>query len=117
MWGPRALKASSGPYAEEERPSAPRPTQARKAISDTLWKTPGSWSSRFRPRNHRPIRRVHGREPPKAGSGRPDRGRSEEGNGELGGSSPPAGTRISFPMRENRLKAYDATPILVPAPL
>src|SRR5512135_1552141 len=40
--GPSALYASSGPYADDERPSAPSPTQARKAISETWWKTPGS---------------------------------------------------------------------------
>ena len=34
-WLPSARNASSGPYAEEERPSAPRPTHARNATSET----------------------------------------------------------------------------------
>src|SRR5438876_3637827 len=44
-WSPRFLNASSGPYALEESPSAPRPTQARNAASERLWKSCGS--SRF----------------------------------------------------------------------
>jgi hypothetical protein len=32
---PSALYASSGPYADDDNPSAPRPTHARNAISDT----------------------------------------------------------------------------------
>jgi hypothetical protein len=39
------LKASSGPYADEDNPSAPRPTHARNAASVTLWKTRGSIGS------------------------------------------------------------------------
>ena len=30
---PSARNASSGPYAEDDKPSAPKPTQARNAIS------------------------------------------------------------------------------------
>jgi len=50
---PNALKASSGAVREEERPSAPRPTQARKAISDLYGRRPGRGAHVFRPRNHR----------------------------------------------------------------
>src|SRR3989337_2527808 len=39
---PRARYASSGPYEEEEIPSAPSPTPAKKAIRETLWKSFGS---------------------------------------------------------------------------
>src|SRR5262245_17368576 len=46
---PRALNASSGPYAEEDRPSAPRPTQARNAARVTVWKIRGSMGSRAFP--------------------------------------------------------------------
>jgi hypothetical protein len=46
---PRALNASSGPYAEEDNPSAPRPTQARKAARETAWKIRGSMGSRAFP--------------------------------------------------------------------
>ncbi len=40
-----ARNASSGPYDDDESPSAPRPTQARKATSESLWKTLGSVGS------------------------------------------------------------------------
>jgi hypothetical protein len=33
---PRALNASSGPYEEDERPSAPRPIHARMGMRDNL---------------------------------------------------------------------------------
>src|SRR6266404_5308055 len=35
---PRARNASSGPYAEDERPSAPNPTHARNAASAMCWR-------------------------------------------------------------------------------
>src|SRR3990172_8251633 len=54
---PRARYASSGPYEEEEIPSAPSPTQAKKAISETLWKIFGSKRSRGAPRRKRLARR------------------------------------------------------------
>src|SRR3989304_3374669 len=38
----RARNATSGPYADEESPSAPRPTQARNAASEILWNKAGS---------------------------------------------------------------------------
>jgi hypothetical protein len=34
---PSWRKASSGPYADELRPSAPRPTHARNAMSEMWW--------------------------------------------------------------------------------
>src|SRR4030042_3812550 len=46
---PRARYASSGPYEEEEIPSAPSPTQAKKATRETLWKIFGSKRSRGAP--------------------------------------------------------------------
>src|SRR5512143_2023997 len=49
-WVPRARNASSGPYAEDESPSAPRPTHARNATRDTRWKMWGSLTSRGLPR-------------------------------------------------------------------
>src|SRR5205807_430787 len=48
-WPSRWRKASSGPYAEEDRPSAPRPTQAKKAISEMCRKRFGFRRSRGRP--------------------------------------------------------------------
>ena len=36
MCSPSVLNASSGPYADDESPSAPRPTQARNGISEML---------------------------------------------------------------------------------
>ena len=36
--GPSARKVSSGPYADEDRPSAPSPTHARKATSAIEWR-------------------------------------------------------------------------------
>src|SRR5438445_4114547 len=50
---PSALYASSGPYADDERPSAPRPTQARNVTSETRWKTCGSVTSRGGPMTSR----------------------------------------------------------------
>src|SRR2546425_991319 len=50
---PRFLNASSGPYAEDERPSAPRPTQARKAMSEMCRKRCGSCRSFGPPRRNR----------------------------------------------------------------
>src|SRR5215471_21563734 len=41
--------ASSGPSDEDDRPSAPRPTQARNATSETWWKIRGSSGSRAFP--------------------------------------------------------------------
>src|SRR5512138_2112914 len=38
MCSPSVLYASSGPYEDEERPSAPSPTHARNATSETEWK-------------------------------------------------------------------------------
>src|SRR5215468_2709452 len=35
---PSARNASSGPYADEDSPSAPRPTQAKKAASAMCWR-------------------------------------------------------------------------------
>src|SRR5688572_21316466 len=58
-WPCRFLNASGGPYADEERPSAPRPTQARKATSAMRWNRPASPRSRGRPtraRHSRPSR-------------------------------------------------------------
>src|SRR5258708_3721308 len=52
-WSPRFLNASSGPYEEDESPSAPRPTQARNAASDSVWKSCGSWKSLGPPRRTR----------------------------------------------------------------
>src|ERR1051326_2816398 len=49
--------ASSGPYAEEDNPSAPRPTQAKNAINDSLWARPESFTSRGRPNKIRRARR------------------------------------------------------------
>ena len=46
---PRARYASSGPYEEEEIPSAPSPTHAKKAMRETLWKIFGSKRSRGAP--------------------------------------------------------------------
>src|SRR5437868_1178559 len=46
---PSALYASSGPYADDDRPSAPRPTQARKATSEVWWKISGSVTLRALP--------------------------------------------------------------------
>src|SRR5215813_1497495 len=46
---PSALNASSGPYDDDDRPSAPSPTQARNATSDIWWNTFGSRRSRARP--------------------------------------------------------------------
>src|SRR3990172_4418954 len=54
---PRARYASSGPYEEEEIPSAPSPTQAKKAMSETLWKIFGSNRSRGAPNRTRFTRR------------------------------------------------------------
>src|SRR3989442_1198650 len=53
---PRFLNASSGPYAEDERPSAPRPTQARKAMSERCGKRCGSCRASG-PRAQLPCRR------------------------------------------------------------
>ena len=54
---PRARNASSGPYEEEEIPSAPSPTQAKKAMRETLWKIFGSKRSRGAPSRTRFTRR------------------------------------------------------------
>ncbi len=35
---PSALNASSGPYADDESPSAPRPTHAMNAASAMCWR-------------------------------------------------------------------------------
>lgn len=43
---PRALKASSGPYEDDERPSDPRPIHARRGMRDNLWNIDGSLTSR-----------------------------------------------------------------------
>src|SRR5262245_6351685 len=45
MCSPRVLYAASGPYEDEDSPSAPRPTHARKATRDSEWKTRLSWMS------------------------------------------------------------------------
>src|SRR3954471_13170271 len=50
---PRFLNASSGPYAEEESPSAPRLTQARNATSEMCRKRCGSSRSFGPPRSSR----------------------------------------------------------------
>src|SRR5512139_235238 len=50
---PSARYASSGPYDEEEMPSAPSPTHAKKAIRETLWKIFGSRRSRGAPSRNR----------------------------------------------------------------
>src|SRR5215470_4384852 len=42
---PSARNASSGPYAEDESPSAPSPIQARNANRETLWKISGASGS------------------------------------------------------------------------
>src|SRR4051794_16658171 len=42
VFSPSALNASSGPYADDDRPSAPSPTHARNATSDMWWNTLGS---------------------------------------------------------------------------
>jgi len=47
---PRVRNASSGPYDEEETPSAPSPTHAKKAIRETCWKIFGSKMSRGAPK-------------------------------------------------------------------
>src|SRR5215470_4230680 len=67
--GPSALNDSSGPYDEDERPSAPSPTQARNATSDTWRKTPGSSTLRGRPTSQRRIRRLRGGGSPGGGTG------------------------------------------------
>src|SRR5262245_746592 len=62
---PSWRKVSSGPYALDERPSAPRPTQARNAISDSLWKACGSSTSLGGPKTRRrtlPHKRIAGRD-------------------------------------------------------
>jgi hypothetical protein len=56
MKWPSALNASSGPYDDDDRPSAPSPTHARNATSDIWWNTFGSRRSRARP-NKRDARR------------------------------------------------------------
>src|SRR5438874_11584043 len=55
---PSALYASSGPYADEERPSAPRPTHARKDTRETWWKIRGSLTSRGGPMIMRRMFRI-----------------------------------------------------------
>src|SRR5438132_474358 len=50
---PSALNASSGPYADDDSPSAPRPTHARNAAREMLWKRCGSWMSFGPPRSLR----------------------------------------------------------------
>src|SRR5438105_13838026 len=50
---PRFLNASCGPYADEESPSAPSPTQARNAISEMCRKSWGSPRSRGLPSKSR----------------------------------------------------------------
>src|SRR5262249_9499913 len=45
------LNASSGPYADDDRPSAPSPTHAKNATSETRWKIDGSRKSFLRPNN------------------------------------------------------------------
>src|ERR1700674_453744 len=47
---PSARNDSSGPYADEESPSAPSPTQARNAISEMWWYVFGSKTSRGAPK-------------------------------------------------------------------
>src|SRR3972149_11754997 len=56
---PRARYASSGPYEEEEIPSAPSPPQAKKAMRETLWKIFGSKRSRGGPSRNRLTRRYN----------------------------------------------------------
>jgi hypothetical protein len=46
---PNALKASSGPYDEDERPSDPRPIHASNGIKLSLWKNDESFMSRGLP--------------------------------------------------------------------
>src|SRR5712692_11308013 len=55
---PSALKASSGPYDDDDSPSAPSPTQARNAASEMCWKRCGSWMSLGPPKSAR-LNRCH----------------------------------------------------------
>src|SRR3954471_23861196 len=57
---PSALYASSGPYADDERPSAPRPTQARNATSEVWRKISGSLTLRALPMTKRRILLIFG---------------------------------------------------------
>src|SRR6266550_641201 len=72
---PRFLNASSGPYADEESPSAPSPTQARNAISEMCRNRCGSCRSLGPPRRRR-FNRCPGR-------GRSGCGGTAEGAGVL----------------------------------
>ncbi len=48
-----ALKASSGPYALDESPSAPSPTHASSATSESWWNACGSLTSFGAPKTAR----------------------------------------------------------------
>src|SRR5262245_26387883 len=56
VWPPSARNVSSGPYALDESPSAPRPTHASNAMSEILWRTPGSLTSFGCPKTKRRTR-------------------------------------------------------------
>src|SRR3989339_604615 len=58
-WPFKARNVSCGPYAEDESPSAPSPTQAKKAISDILLKTSMSYGLRALPIRSRLRRSNH----------------------------------------------------------
>src|SRR5262252_10392529 len=92
-WSPSALNDSSGPYDDDDSPSAPRPTQARNATSDKWWKTPGSSTLRGLPTSHRRTRLRRG-EGSMGGSG--------DGSALLGSTGGPAGSSPGAPWGANR---------------
>src|ERR1700682_4497268 len=57
-WLPRFLNASSGPQELDDRRSAPSPTQARNAASESAWNSCGSWKSLGPPSRIR-LKRCH----------------------------------------------------------
>src|SRR5579864_1401654 len=64
---PSWRNSSSGPYADDDSPSAPSPTHASSAISESLWKACGSRTSFGGPKRKR--RRRPGIEPPESSRG------------------------------------------------
>src|SRR5438445_9959824 len=84
---PSARNASSGPYADEDSPSAPRPTQARNAASAMCWRvlalngSSGLPMTRCRSFSYVVIR-SHPARPGTATNMRDDRG--SQGEGKLG---------------------------------
>src|SRR5882672_10203146 len=68
---PSARNVSSGPYADDDRPSAPSPTHASSATSESLWNASGSLMSLGGPKRKRRMRLGMSRGGPPVGQAMP----------------------------------------------